>query len=321
MPVQLAPFEMCVQLARSAQCFVCRGRGDGERLNLNEETVEGNMAGKLACLLILGATCASGPARAQQKAQPSSDSGGTPAKIKCHEEPNVSITSDAEQALPLRLVAIAACNESVTVLSDLQGYTVKVRTASGKIGYVTRYEIAADSPVKEWASAPSASGGANANSSQAQGQQAKPLAEPSAAPDEKGSTKPRVYISDSESWTEIGGFGQPSTAFGGNGYAGYNPDMVDIYQDFTSDCPAVVVVQEKSKADYAILFDKGTGKKGFTGFGGLVKVNKVTVIARSGETLLSQALRSEDATVKLACDAVTQRQTASGTGQTGKAVQ
>jgi hypothetical protein len=279
------------------------------------------MAGRLACLLILGATCACGPAWAQQRPQPSSGSGGVPARIKCQNEPYVTITSDAEQALPLRLVTTAACNESVVALSDTQGYTVKVQTASGKIGYVTRYEIVVDTSAREASPVQSASVSVNANPSQMQSQQATPRAEPSPVPDEKGS-KPRVYITDAETWAEIGGFGNPSPAVGESGYVpGYNPDMVSIYQDFTSDCAVVAVTQEKSKADFAVLFDRGTGKKGFTGFGGLVKVNKVTVVTRSGETLVSQALHSEDATVKLACDAIGQRLAAGGASQTGKAVQ
>jgi hypothetical protein len=283
--------------------------------------VEAQVAVKLACLLTIVAAFASGPAWAQQKPPASSDSGGTPGRIKCHEEPNVSITSDAEQALPLRVVAIAACNESVTILSDLQGYTVKVQTAGGKIGYVTRYEIVIDTSMKGSVPASSAPAGPNANSNQMQGQQARPLTEANSAPDERGG-KPRVYITDTETWGEIGGFGNPSSAVGGSAYVpGYNPDMVNIYQDFTSDCPVVAVTQEKSKADYAVLFDKGTSKKGLSGLGGMMKVNKVTVIARSGETLVSQALRSEDATVKLACDAIGQRLAAGGASQTGKAVQ
>jgi hypothetical protein len=279
------------------------------------------MAGKLACLLIVGATCVSGITWAQQRPQAAPGSGGTPARIKCQNEPYVTITSDAEQALPLRLVTTAACNESVIALSDTQGYTVKVQTATGKIGYVTRYELVVDTSMKEANPAQSASVSAIANPNQMQSQQARPPVEPSPAPDEKG-LKPRVYITDTETWAEIGGFGNPSGSFGGSGYApGYNPDMVSIYQDFTSDCAVVAVTQEKSKADFAVLFDKATGKKGFTGFGGLVKVNKVTVVTRGGETLVSQALHSEDATVKLACDAIGQRLAAGGASQTGKAVQ
>jgi hypothetical protein len=135
--------------------------------------------------------------------------------------------------------------------------------------------------------------------------------EPRPDAQEEGSLKPRIYVSDTESWTASGGFGNPSSVAPGNLYGGYNPEMVDIYQDFTSDCPIAAVTQQKSQADYAVLFDKQSSKKGLTGLAGLLKVNKVTVLSKSGETLLSQTSHSVDTAVKLACDAVGQRSGAS----------
>ncbi len=46
------------------------------------------------------------------------------------------MTSDAEQSLPLQVVATLKCGEEVTVLANDEGYTVKVKNADGKIGYV-----------------------------------------------------------------------------------------------------------------------------------------------------------------------------------------
>jgi len=46
------------------------------------------------------------------------------------------MTSDAEQVLPLRLIVTLACGESVSVLSDTQGYTAHIRTADDLDGYV-----------------------------------------------------------------------------------------------------------------------------------------------------------------------------------------
>jgi hypothetical protein len=48
------------------------------------------------------------------------------------------MTADAEQALPLRLVATLTCGGDVAVLSDDEGYTARVRTSDGKEGYVAR---------------------------------------------------------------------------------------------------------------------------------------------------------------------------------------
>ena len=46
------------------------------------------------------------------------------------------MTADAEQSLPLQVVATLKCGEEVTLLSNAEGYTVKVRNADGKTGFV-----------------------------------------------------------------------------------------------------------------------------------------------------------------------------------------
>jgi len=264
---------------------------------------------KQAYLLLL-AIFANPSVWAQQTPQAPIDSGNTAATINCHNQPSVSVTADEEQAVPLQVVATLSCNEPVWILSDPQGYTVRVRTASGKIGYVTRFEVTIDSSKPEGAGRKAGETDAHSPDAQAQGRVAgqAPFESHSDTP---GSSKPRIYVSDSESWIASGGFSNPSSVAAGNLYGGYNPEMVDIYQDFTSDCPAGVVTQLKSEADYAVLFDKQSSKKGLTGLGGLVKVNKVTVLSKDGNTLLTQTSHSVDTAVKVACDAIGQRRSAS----------
>jgi hypothetical protein len=46
------------------------------------------------------------------------------------------MTSDAEQSIPLQVVATLKCGEDVTVLDNSEGYTVRIRNAGGQIGYV-----------------------------------------------------------------------------------------------------------------------------------------------------------------------------------------
>jgi hypothetical protein len=68
--------------------------------------------------------------------------------VICRNVQNVPVTADAEQALPMQLVTRLSCGDEVAVLSDSEGYTVNVRTADGKDGYVARMylsEHAADS--------------------------------------------------------------------------------------------------------------------------------------------------------------------------------
>ena len=57
-------------------------------------------------------------------------------KINCPGVPNVPMTSDAEQSLPLQIVATLKCGEEVTLMSSSEGYTVKIQSADGKTGYV-----------------------------------------------------------------------------------------------------------------------------------------------------------------------------------------
>jgi hypothetical protein len=58
--------------------------------------------------------------------------------VICRGVQNVPVTADAEQALPMQLVARLNCGDEVALLSDSEGYTVNIRTADGKYGYVAR---------------------------------------------------------------------------------------------------------------------------------------------------------------------------------------
>jgi hypothetical protein len=228
---------------------------------------------------------------------------GMVAKARCSDQSYVSVTEDAERAMPLNSVATLKCGEEITVLSDPQGYTLRIRTADGTIGYVVRYEVVLvpqtpPPPAASANAAPNASGQSETN--------------PGPAND---SSKPHVYVSDTQSFVASGGFGRESSIPEGKLYGGYDPELTDIYQSFTSGCPAVIVTQEKFKANYAVLFDKGAGKKGITGLGGLVKVNKITVVSPSGETVFSQTAHSAETVVKLACEAIAQRTTSASTTQ------
>jgi hypothetical protein len=60
------------------------------------------------------------------------------ATMNCPGITSVPMTADAAQALPLHLVRNLSCGESVDILSDSEGYTVRVRSADGADGYVAR---------------------------------------------------------------------------------------------------------------------------------------------------------------------------------------
>jgi hypothetical protein len=75
---------------------------------------------------------------AQQIAKPLSTLAGGPVSgsIVCHGGLKVPMTTDAEQALPLKIVAQLDCGQPVSWLTSSEGYTVNVHTADGKTGYV-----------------------------------------------------------------------------------------------------------------------------------------------------------------------------------------
>jgi len=81
---------------------------------------------------------------AQQIAKPLSTFGGglVSGSILCRGTSKVPMTADAEQALPLNVVADLDCGQPVSWLSGSEGYTVNVRTADGKSGYVVWMNVA-----------------------------------------------------------------------------------------------------------------------------------------------------------------------------------
>lgn len=68
---------------------------------------------------------------------------GPSAVLKCPGGISVPLTTDAEQALPLQVEGALRCGEAVTVLSDREGYTARIRTQDGIEGYVAPMYLAA----------------------------------------------------------------------------------------------------------------------------------------------------------------------------------
>jgi hypothetical protein len=87
-------------------------------------------------LLLLPSAFAQTAGQAEPLAAAPAPSTTPVSKINCPGVPNVPMTSDAEQSLPLQIVATLKCGEEVTLLSNTEGYTVKVKNADGKIGFV-----------------------------------------------------------------------------------------------------------------------------------------------------------------------------------------
>ncbi len=89
-------------------------------------------------LLGSAAVLLSVPAMAAEENNAASVAPPAHALVSCSGAPSVPMTADAEQALPLSLVATLSCGGDVAVLSDDEGYTARVRSSDGKEGYVAR---------------------------------------------------------------------------------------------------------------------------------------------------------------------------------------
>jgi hypothetical protein len=71
------------------------------------------------------------------------------AYVNCPGITNVPMTSDAEQALPMRQIATLVCGQSVAILADNEGYTARIRTTDGKEGYVARMYLTSATPAPQ----------------------------------------------------------------------------------------------------------------------------------------------------------------------------
>ena len=84
--------------------------------------------------LTMAAYCLSPASQAQAGAQLAA--GGPEWSISCPGVRNVPMTADSEQSLPLQLVATLKCGDQVTLLANDEGYTVRIQTSDGAIGFV-----------------------------------------------------------------------------------------------------------------------------------------------------------------------------------------
>lgn len=112
--------------------------------------------------------------------------------------------------------------------------------------------------------------------------------------------KPRVFVTDSQSWSIEGSSGGSSGAFAGHVAGGARPQTAEIIKTFGERCPLVVSNNKPDKADYIVLLDHEGGK------GVLRHKNKVAVFNRaSGDSIVSKSTLSLGGSVQDACEAIT----------------
>jgi protein-tyrosine-phosphatase len=122
----------------------------------------------------------------------------------------------------------------------------------------------------------------------------------SVAQDTASAERPRVFITDSQSW-EIGGYSAGGAGGGGSmTHGGARPQTAEIIKTFGERCPQVITNNLQQKADYIVLLDHEGGKS-------FVRhKNKVAVFGRiSGDSVVSKSTLSLGGSVQEACEAIT----------------
>ncbi len=119
--------------------------------------------------------------------------------------------------------------------------------------------------------------------------------------------KPRIYITDSQSWETRGGWGVSGTrnadgsgSVAGGGYeaGGARPQTAEIIKTFNQRCPEVIVTSNPQKAQFAVTLDHEGGK------GYLRHRNKIVVFNRDGDAIFTDSTRELGNSVKDACKAI-----------------
>lgn len=112
--------------------------------------------------------------------------------------------------------------------------------------------------------------------------------------------KPRVFITESQSWESRASAGGGRRGWGSVAAGGARPQTAEIIKTFGERCPGTVVNNIEDKADFIVVLDHEGGK------GLLQHKNKVVVFERtSGDTVVSKSTLSLGGSVQEACDAIT----------------
>ena len=108
--------------------------------------------------------------------------------------------------------------------------------------------------------------------------------------------KPRVFITDSQSWEMEGVAGGTGGTFAAHSAGGARPQTAEIIKTFGEKCPTVTVNNIREKATYIVVLDHEGGK------GALRHKNKVAVFdAQSGDSIVSKSTLSLGGSVEEAC--------------------
>ena len=114
--------------------------------------------------------------------------------------------------------------------------------------------------------------------------------------------KPRVFITESQSWELKGGSGGAVVkgvgGFGGKFGGGARPQTAEIIKTFHKRCGGCIVTMKEERADFVVILEHEGGKDL------LRKDNKFVVFRADGDAIKSGSTRSLGSAVKKACSAL-----------------
>jgi hypothetical protein len=118
--------------------------------------------------------------------------------------------------------------------------------------------------------------------------------------------KPRVFVTDSDSWEFSGGFGANKNGAAGSIRGGARPQTAEIVKTFGERCPDCVVTTRQDRADYVVVLEHEGGKSF------IHRDNKFAVFDRNGDAIESGSTRSLGNAVKDACVAIARNEASGG---------
>jgi hypothetical protein len=111
--------------------------------------------------------------------------------------------------------------------------------------------------------------------------------------------KPRIFVTDSNSWSTQGSAGGSNGTFAASSSGGARPQTAEIIKTFGQRCPQVIANNRVDSANYVVELDHEGGK------GLLMHKDKIAVfVQKTGDSIFSESTLSVGGSVKDACAAV-----------------
>jgi hypothetical protein len=125
------------------------------------------------------------------------------------------------------------------------------------------------------------------------------LAQQSANPTTNGPDGPRVYVTDSNSWSVRGSAGAANGVFAASSSGGAQPQTAEIIKTFGQRCPQVTVNNRLDVSNYIVELDHDGAR------GVLSHRDKIAVfVQKTGDSIFSKSTMSVGGSVQDACEAI-----------------